>query len=82
MFVIHQFHCSCNCRVLCFFYPSQKGNFVNVVRKAQAAAWEEKFMAMKAKQKESNKVSFLKTFFPPISFMSTQGHKVFFLRAS
>lgn len=38
------------------FVP-QKGNFVNVVRKAQAAAWEEKFMAMKAKQKESNKVS-------------------------
>lgn len=36
----------------------QKGNFVNVVRKAQAAAWEEKFMAMKAKQKESNKVIF------------------------
>ncbi|KAJ7371007.1 hypothetical protein OS493_028626 [Desmophyllum pertusum] len=34
-----------------------KGNFVNVVRKAQAAAWEEKFMAMKAKQKESNKMS-------------------------
>ena len=29
---------------------------MNVVRKAQAAAWEEKFMAMKAKQKESNKV--------------------------
>lgn len=40
------------------FCPQQKGNFVNVVRKAQAAAWEEKFMAMKAKQKESNKVSF------------------------
>ena len=29
-----------------------------MVRKAQAAAWEEKFMAMKAKQKESNKVTF------------------------
>ena len=29
------------------------------MRKAQAAAWEEKFMAMKAKQKESNKVIFL-----------------------
>jgi len=39
------------------FLSQQKGNFVNVVRKAQAAAWEEKFMAMKAKQKESNKVS-------------------------
>lgn len=38
-------------------FVQQKGNFVNVVRKAQAAAWEEKFMAMKAKQKESNKVS-------------------------
>jgi len=39
------------------WFVLQKGNFVNVVRKAQAAAWEEKFMAMKAKQKESNKVS-------------------------
>jgi len=37
--------------------PPKKGNFVNVVRKAQAAAWEEKFMAMKAKQKEANKMS-------------------------
>lgn len=41
-------------------YFQQKGNFVNVVRKAQAAAWEEKFMAMKAKQKEANKVRFSK----------------------
>jgi len=29
------------------------GGFVNVVRKAQAAAWEDKFKAMKAKQKGS-----------------------------
>ena len=42
-------------------YFQQKGNFVNVVRKAQAAAWEEKFMAMKAKQKEANKVRFFKS---------------------
>ena len=31
----------------------QWGGFVNVVRKAQAAAWEDKFKAMKAKQKGS-----------------------------
>ena len=35
-----------------------------MVRKAQAAAWEEKFMAMKAKQKESNKVSLKQDVFP------------------
>lgn len=34
-----------------------------MVRKAQAAAWEEKFMAMKAKQKESNKVSVVTSYF-------------------
>lgn len=46
-----------------FCFVPQKGNFVNVVRKAQAAAWEEKFMAMKAKQKESNKVSVVTSYF-------------------
>lgn len=30
---------------------------MNVVRKAQSAAWEDKFKAMKAKQKESGGVS-------------------------
>jgi len=53
------------------FIP-QKGNFVNVVRKAQAAAWEEKFMAMKAKQKESNKVSIVTSCFcTPTTVMNT-----------
>ena len=52
-------------------FVSQKGNFVNVVRKAQAAAWEEKFMAMKAKQKESNKVSVVTScFYTPTEAIS------------
>lgn len=42
-----------------------------MVRKAQAAAWEEKFMAMKAKQKESNKVSVVTScFYTPTEAIS------------